>query len=209
MLGRSPIGYRAVEMLVQQDPKRSADGALGLLLGHVRASSAAVFQVRQRDLVLFVSRGIDQRDLDRVRSAWARGQNRLPPQEPGNEGMALIPLREGEELRGALYVGSSHRVSVGQETLDAIMPILLAALKAAEQPTVQSAVHAYLESTPADEVEREQLLLLLSRNEWNIARVARLLGVSRVTVYHRMARYGLSRKRRPGSPSEAGLQEGR
>jgi len=210
MLSKSPIGHRAVEMLVQQDPKRSADGALGLLLGHVQASSAAVFQVRQRELVLFVSRGIDQGDLDRARRAWAQGPKRLQAREsPAEDHMTLIPLQEREEPLGALYVGSSRRVSVGQDTLDAIVPILLAALKAAENPTVQSPVDAYLESTPAEEIEREQLLLLLSRNEWNIARVARLLGVSRVTVYHRLAKYGLSRKQPQKPPAAASLQQRR
>jgi len=196
MLSKSPIGHRAVEMLVQQDPKRSADGALGLLLGHVQASSAAVFQVRQRELVLFVSRGIDQDDLDRARRAWAKGPTRpLAGEAPAQDHVTLIPLQERDVPLGALYVGSSRRLSVGQDTLDAILPILLAALKAAENPVVRSPVDAYLESTPAEEIEREQLLLLLSKNEWNIARVARLLGLSRVTVYHRLARYGLSRKR--------------
>ena len=44
------------------------------------------------------------------------------------------------------------------------------------------------------------LLLLLERNEWNIARVARLLGVSRLTVYRRLSRLGVSR---PDGPSAA------
>jgi len=53
------------------------------------------------------------------------------------------------------------------------------------------------------------LMLLLSRNEWNIARVARLLGVSRVTVYHRLAKYGLSRKQPQKPPAAASLQQRR
>jgi hypothetical protein len=208
MMNRTPIGHRAVEMLVQQDPKRSAEGALSLLLGHVRASSAAVFQVRQRELVLFVSRGIDQGDLDRARQAWARNQKRSASPDPKTDGLALFPLREGDAVVGALYIGSTHRVSVGQETLDVIVPILLAALRAAVNPavTVQSPVDAYLESTSAEDVEREQLRLLLFRNEWNIARVARQLGISRVTVYHRLNKYGLSRQRPQKTPESSGIQ---
>jgi len=38
---------------------------------------------------------------------------------------------------------------------------------------------AYLERTPVEDMEREKLLLLLNRNEWNIARVARMMGVTR------------------------------
>jgi hypothetical protein len=208
MMNRTPIGHRAVEMLVQQDPKRSAEGALSLLLGHVRATSAAVFQVKQRELVLFVSRGIDQGDLDRARLAWTRAQKRPSVPDPKADGLALFPLREGEDVVGALYLGSTHRVSVGQETLDVIVPILLAALRAASHPatTVQSPVDAYLESTPAEEIEREQLRLLLSRNDWNIARVARQLGISRVTVYHRLNKYGLSRQRPQKTTESSGIQ---
>lgn len=202
MSTRSLIGHRAVEMLVQQDPRRSAEGALGLLLGTVRASSAAVFHVRKGELVLFVSRGIGQEDLDSTRRAWARAEKRGWSAGPADESVTLIPLRDGATIAGALYVGSQHRVSVGAEVLEVIVPILLAALRVSQDPTLQSPVHAYLESTPAEEIEREQLFVLLNRHEWNIAQVARLLGVSRVTVYHRLAKYGLVRKRREKAASE-------
>jgi DNA-binding NtrC family response regulator len=189
-------------MLVQQDPKRSADGALGLLLGHVRATAAAVFQVRERELVLFVSRGIDQSDLDQARSAWSQIQKRPTLREPVvQDRVTFVPLWDDEEMLGVLYVGSPARISVGQDTLDAILPIVVAALKAAENPLLDSPVEAYLETTPSDEIEREQLLLLLSKHEWNIARVARILEVSRVTVYHRLAKYGLSRTRPQKGPA--------
>ncbi len=46
-------------------------------------------------------------------------------------------------------------------------------------------------------MEREKLLLLLNRNEWNIARVSRLMGVTRRTVYLRLQRYGIPRERVP------------
>jgi transcriptional regulator of acetoin/glycerol metabolism len=45
------------------------------------------------------------------------------------------------------------------------------------------------------DIEREKLLLLLNRNEWNIARVARLMGVTRRTVYLRLRRYNIPRER--------------
>ena len=44
---------------------------------------------------------------------------------------------------------------------------------------------------------REKLLLLLNRNEWNIARVARLMGVTRRTIYLRLQRYNIPRERVP------------
>ena len=42
---------------------------------------------------------------------------------------------------------------------------------------------------------REKLLLLLNRNEWNIARVSRLMGVTRRTIYLRLQRYGIPREK--------------
>ena len=63
--------------------------------------------------------------------------------------------------------------------------------------TVPVAVATYLANQPAHEMEREQLLQALQRNEWNIARVARKLGLGRPTVYSRMQRYGIERKKVP------------
>src|SRR4029453_9205987 len=58
---------------------------------------------------------------------------------------------------------------------------------------------SYLERTPVEDMEREKLLLLLNRNEWNIARVARMMGVTRRTVYLRLQRYNIPRERVPKS----------
>jgi transcriptional regulator of acetoin/glycerol metabolism len=40
------------------------------------------------------------------------------------------------------------------------------------------------------------LFAILEQNEWNIARVARLLGVTRPTIYARLERFGLPRHHR-------------
>jgi len=55
----------------------------------------------------------------------------------------------------------------------------------------------YLPAVPADEILREQMVAALDRNEWNISKVARVLGVARRTVYLRLERYGIPRKRVP------------
>jgi transcriptional regulator of acetoin/glycerol metabolism len=69
---------------------------------------------------------------------------------------------------------------------------------ASGRPVGESAAESwerYLERTPVDDIEREKLLLLLNRNEWNIARVARLMGVTRRTIYLRLARYKIPREK--------------
>jgi transcriptional regulator with GAF, ATPase, and Fis domain len=62
-------------------------------------------------------------------------------------------------------------------------------------------VAAFLESTPREEIERRQLLTILERNEWNLARAARILGVTRATIYKRMGRFGIQRLRVPKWPA--------
>ena len=62
-------------------------------------------------------------------------------------------------------------------------------------PSRAEAWESYLERTPVEDMEREKLLLLLNRNEWNIARVARLMGVTRRTIYLRLQRYNIPRER--------------
>ena len=52
------------------------------------------------------------------------------------------------------------------------------------------------EANPTEET-RLQLLSLLERHEWNIAEVARLLKVTRRTVYMRLRSFGIERKHVP------------
>src|SRR5512139_2762623 len=52
------------------------------------------------------------------------------------------------------------------------------------------------ETSPTEEA-RLQLLSLLERHEWNIAEVARLLGVTRRTVYMRLRSFGIERRHVP------------
>jgi transcriptional regulator of acetoin/glycerol metabolism len=56
----------------------------------------------------------------------------------------------------------------------------------------QAVVRDYLERTPLSDMEREKTLLLLDQNNWNIARVSRLMNVTRRTIYLRLARYGVT-----------------
>jgi transcriptional regulator of acetoin/glycerol metabolism len=66
-----------------------------------------------------------------------------------------------------------------------------------ELPIPQAGVDLYLERTTVDDVARQQLLVLLERNEWNIARVARVMNVTRATIYNRIARLHIQRRHVP------------
>ena len=52
-------------------------------------------------------------------------------------------------------------------------------------------------AAPAHEVERRLLMDTLQRHEWNVALVARKMGVTQRTIYLRMERYGIDRQRVP------------
>ena len=54
-----------------------------------------------------------------------------------------------------------------------------------------------MEIVTGAEIERQRLLSALERHEWNIARVARLIGVTRRTIYLRLKRYKIDRRRVP------------
>lgn len=54
--------------------------------------------------------------------------------------------------------------------------------------------------TAATTGEPEALRALLEQHEWSVARVARLLGVTRMTVYNRMRRYGVLRTKLEETP---------
>ncbi len=41
-----------------------------------------------------------------------------------------------------------------------------------------------------DDVEREHIAMILEQNDWNISRSADILGIDRVTLYHKIEKYG-------------------
>ena len=54
-----------------------------------------------------------------------------------------------------------------------------------------------MQATSPAEQGRLQMLTLLEGNDWNIAEVARRLGVTRRTVYMRLRSFGIERRRVP------------
>lgn len=207
------------------DPRRLAERTLEVVMSLTNGRSGAVFSCESDRVTLFASRGIDQSVLDSVQLTWERfheslangetfyvpdraSERRIPKSEveTGVASFVLVPVLESESLVALLYVDShdphfceSHDLArltkfsriVAKAVLDSGMPT--------ERPTRsrEDAWETYLERTPVEDMEREKLLLLLNRNEWNIARVARLMGVTRRTIYLRLQRYNIPRERVP------------
>jgi transcriptional regulator of acetoin/glycerol metabolism len=74
---------------------------------------------------------------------------------------------------------------------------LAAALKAARDRLARPNGAGEPETMVGAELERRRLVAALDRHEWNIARVARLAGVTRRTIYLRLKRYKIDRQRVP------------
>ena len=187
--------------------------------------SGAVFAHQNDRVALFASRGIDQSVLDNVQSVWGlfresllkgesfyvpdRTAERRVPLEAGDKGgassFAIIPVFDEEVLVALLYVDSMDPHFCAAHDLERLAKFSRIVAKAVTDTapardrgrTNTEAWETYLERTPVEDMEREKLLLLLNRNEWNIARVARLMAVTRRTIYLRLQRYNIPRERVP------------
>jgi transcriptional regulator with GAF, ATPase, and Fis domain len=208
------------------DPRRLAERTLEVVMSLSNGRSGAVFSCRDSGdgVDLFASRGIDQAVLDAVPAVWnaladslRQGQTvyvgdreterriSLPASDrSGPASFAVVPVFEDESLVALLYVDSAepHFCDTHDlERLGKFSRIIAKAVTESVAPAqggrTSEAWQAYLERTPVEDMEREKLLLLLNRNEWNIARVARLMGVTRRTIYLRLQRYGIPRERVP------------
>jgi transcriptional regulator with GAF, ATPase, and Fis domain len=206
------------------DPRHLAERTLEVVMSLTNGRSGAVFTLDSEKLTLFASRGIDQHVLDAIQTVWSRfrpalekgetfyvsersSDPRLPRQEErqGPASFAVVPVFDADHLVALLYVDShdphfctDHDI----ERMAKFSRIVAKAVADTAQPAPGAQTservdgwEAYLERTPVEDLEREKLLLLLNRNEWNIARVSRLMGVTRRTIYLRLQRYNIPRER--------------
>ena len=208
------------------DPRRLAERTLEVVMSLLNGRAGAVFTCDGEGVTLFASRGIDQAVLEIVPASWAsqkdsfrKGETfyvpdratdrRLPAsvsERPGPASFAIVPVLEDETLLALLYVDSQEPHFCDAHDLERLSKFSRIVAKSVNDTAAN--VHsgspgesweAYLERTPVEDMEREKLLLLLNRNEWNIARVARMMGVTRRTVYLRLQRYNIPRERVPKS----------
>jgi transcriptional regulator with GAF, ATPase, and Fis domain len=202
------------------DPRRLAERTLEVVMSLTNGRAGAVFTRTDDRMVLFASRGIDQEVLDVVPAVWARSREsfeqdevfyvpdrpndrRLPKPEVGSipAAFAIVPVMQDDGLIALLYLDSLDPhfcASHDLERLKKFSRIIAKAVADSGDGRARPSVDAwetYLERTPVEDMEREKLLLLLNRNEWNIARVARLMGVTRRTIYLRLERYKIPRER--------------
>lgn len=194
------VAATVARMMIARDPRQASDTVLEYLITITAARGAALYLVQQDGgIELLVGRGIAQDSLDWSLATFASQRLRLLVGERVHGyGQMLIPLLRSREMLAVVYLGAD---GVEPQTMAELAELLLdAARNAAGAEVGASQVDQYLEGARADDVERRHLLLLLDRHEWNLSRVARQLGVSRVTVYKRMEAQGIERKHILKSP---------
>ena len=203
------------------DPRRLAERTLEVVMSLTNGRSGAVFSHDQGKIALFASRGIDQNVLDAAGAVWSgqqellqsgqtfyvpdlNSERRLPKGDgTGPVSFVMVPVLGKDGLAAVLYVDSLDPHFCTTQDLERLAKFSRIIAKAVGEPPSAAertpsraeAWESYLERTPVEDMEREKLLLLLNRNEWNIARVARLMGVTRRTIYLRLQRYNIPRER--------------
>jgi transcriptional regulator with GAF, ATPase, and Fis domain len=204
-------------LLSREDPRRLGDKLLDLAITRYNARRTAIWGREQDRAVLFLSRQVDQAVLDAAQALWTSEHDALQSgsilvarpgfghrelrqsiQGTSAQSAALSPVFHERALVGLLYVDTSDVRFASPEDLESlrqlarVASVALTSTSPAEPP--RDAIESYLERMPEDAVARDQLMVLLQRNEWNITRVARVLGLTRATVYQRLARFGISRQ---------------
>ena len=191
-----------LDIALADDATTIAERLLRALLAFTGGRRAALFEVAG-SLRLFGSRGLDQAALEEADAVWRSrcddlraGQPVLTPSAIAfpvlRERQAPAPTAAGDRLVGVLFADRTTALSDPRD-LQALSQFARVAARALAGGRGDAA--AYLVATPPEEVARDQLFAILEQNEWNIARVARLLGVTRPTIYARLQRLGLPRQR--------------
>ena len=191
-------------LLVAGDPRGAADRTLAFLLSLNKARAAAVFALDRDRLTLFTGRGFDVEAVSTVQAAWTSHRAKLQSGEilrstDARTSYVVAPLMESGSLTALLYLdvaSGTEWSALDTSSLTAFgVAIAHAVIAAASAPAAPSPVQAYLSQTSDEEIARERLLLLLVQNEWNISRVARLMGVTRRTIYLRLQRHNIVREK--------------
>lgn len=178
-----------MEQMLDDTAKDIVERALALLMALAGSRSGALFTCGRGEPTLLSGSRIDQVALDRVRTAWVYSRDKLQCGELSDcdGGGSVLPILDDRELIALVYV--ERRGEGSAQEVEAVCRLIRNRLtEGPEVPLV-----------PVRD-EREHLLLLLERNDWNIARVSRLLGVSRLTLYRRLGRFGVAR---PNGPKRA------
>ena len=187
-----------------------ADVTLEYVIERHGATGGAVLSLTARgETVPFITRDVSTARLALTQKLLMENAGLLSGGHdlPGPDCL-LVPILDGAmRLVGLLFL-DAPRVLSGSAMMDTFVTVFANCLLG--QGTAPSpALVSYLGTlTPTDGArEREALLLSLNRHEWNISRVSRVLGVSRRTIYLRMQKHQIERRRVPKARARGGEPE--
>jgi hypothetical protein len=180
-----------IETLVADDPRRAADRLLARVADISSASGAALIEPSGGSANVVLSHRLP---LANIASLTVRLADHYEELRGGRAVMekafALVPVQPEADLRGVVYLSEPR--GIGADRLKAIVASGAAAFAAA--------LDALPREAPAPAVRQDvkgQMVRILETNDWNIAKVSRILGVTRRTLYMRMNSFGIRRKKVP------------
>ncbi len=178
-----------VELLLTPGGGRVAAGnTLAWLLAYLSARSASLWEIEDSTPVLRLSSSLDAAGIAATVKAWREARWVLESGTPwATEATLVVPAA----VDGVVYLvtldGLEDPKGVDREMVSSYARVAAKAFR-------HGGGHA---STLRDvnDLRREELIALLNREEWNLARVARLSQISRQTLYRRLARLSIPRER--------------
>jgi hypothetical protein len=181
--------------LVNTQPTGKTVQLLDVLLAQTGARGAAVLVPDPHDpsaLQVFAASGVSMSRLVDVHARWPTVRTRVVGGHAQHSGdQYLGPLLGRGAFVGALYVDGLREVV----DIEVYHTVLAAAVELAQRPRLE--LDEFVVTEKEREAVKKQLVDALHRNEWNIARVARILGVTRRTIYLRLQRFGIDRMKVP------------
>ena len=181
------------------DPRLSIERTLALLINQSGASCGALVLIRGGgEAVLGVGRDLDAAGVERALSMAVAGAALLSGGRPWFAANACLWPVEG--TCGAIYLASPNGLAPAAiiKPMAAVADLLRVAVEVFDvRRSDVSLIEDYLAGAKPAELERRQLLTILERSEWNLARAARIMGVTRATIYNRMERLGIERVKVP------------
>lgn len=157
------------------------------------ATSVVLFAPRDTGLTMVVQHEVTQAALDLAHSAWMRKRELLQAGSVVRYGRAVVwPLFDGPKLVALVYLDAAPAQFPDDEAREHGSDLILRLRRLNPPSPVATYLATGLSLADAfEEVQRDQLALALELYHGNVTAAARLLGVTRETIYKRAHRLGL------------------
>ena len=168
---------------------------------HCGAPQGALFACHGLSQRLLAARGVDQSALDLVQRVWTERRREFEAGQAWGHDRpptVVLPCRDRSGTVGLLLLRWPDEAPPGSlNGLGSLSRVLAALLRRLHGTPVDASDEecADLVEVTRPRASSVTLRMLLEQHEWNVSRVSRILGVTRMTVYNRMRRLGVPRER--------------